>query len=387
MFRAALLTLVISGAACTSGSRETGATAGAPGPDGPPAAVPPPSSADANAPAPSPSGAPTLQPFRAAHVYYDPMDNRRQVYADVDFPAGQWKSVSLQIRLDCPPGGCDRFDRWGYVGVVNGPGPPESITEIARFATPFGGTADWAVDVTPLLPLLGGRKKLVVHIDTWVGPSRPPGAGWLVDVSFTFTPGIPQRTPLQVIPLWDVATFDYGDPAKPVSLGARAVQIPAGASFVELRSLITGHGQGNLQNCAEFCPKVHTYTVGAGLVQRRLWREDCASFCTVVRDPATGSMSCRENPTGAVESVRASRANWCPGATVDPWSIDVTAAARAGTTTTISYSPQQYENTCRPGVPFCQGCALNTRCEYDDGLHTSPKYLHSAVLIVYGSTP
>jgi hypothetical protein len=327
-----------------------------------------------------------VQPFRATHVYYDPMDNRRKVYAEVDLPTGEWKSVSLQLRLACPPGGCDRYDRWGFIGVASGEGLDESITEIARFATPFGGAADWTTDVTELSPLLAARRKLVVQIDTWVGPNRPPGAGWLVDATLTFTPGTAERRPIQVIPLWAVGTAEVGDPANPPTIPARMVQIPAEAASVELRSFVTGHGQGNLQNCAEFCPKVHTYTVGAKSFQRMAWRDDCASFCTLTRLPGSAVQVCQESPTGVVASVRAPRANWCPGALVVPWSFDVTDVARPGASVNVSYAPEPYENTCRPAALVCQGCAFTTSCAYDDSLHTSPNYLHSGLLIVYGPT-
>jgi hypothetical protein len=323
-----------------------------------------------------------VQVFQATHVYFDPMDNQRIVYADLDLPTGQWKTVSLQVHLGCPSGGCDRYDRWGYIGVANGAGMNETDTEIARFATPFGGTVDWTTDVTALSPLLTGHKRLMVQIDTWVGPNRPPGAGWVVDAKLTFTPGTPDRVPIQVIPLWDVTKFDVGDPAQPPAIPARMVAIPAEADAVEIRSFITGHGQGNLQNCGEFCPKMHTYTVGGMNFQKRIWRDDCASFCTLATTPA-GQQYCRESPTGQVASVRAPRANWCPGALVNVWSFDVTAAAKPGTMVNVAYAPEPYENTCRPGAPVCQGCAFNTPCAYDDGLHTAPNYLQSAVLVVY----
>jgi hypothetical protein len=372
-----------SGAAPNTDDAAAGGAGGGGAPDASPAPTSPGTPGDAGIPSGRLDPV-VVEPFKATHVYYVGGDNRRKVYAEVDFPAGQWKSVSLHLHLGCPPGRCDRWDRWGYIGIANGEGMAESITEIARFGTPFGGTADWTVDVSPLLPLLSGHKKVAVQIDTWVGPGNPEGDGWLVDASFTFAPGVSERVPVQVIPLWDVALSEVGDPAKPLSLPARMVQIPPDADAVELRSFITGHGQGNLQNCAEFCPKTHTYLIGETSVQRRLWREDCASFCTLTTDPGSGRQFCKESPTGAIGSVRASRANWCPGALVTPWSVDVTAAAKAtGTSTTISYAPEAYENSCRPGVQTCQGCAFNTGCDYNNSSHTAPKYLQSALLIIY----
>jgi hypothetical protein len=138
---------------------------------------------------------------------------------------------------------------------------------------------------------------------------------------------------------------------------------------VEIRSIITGHGQGNLQNCAEFCPKMHSFRVGGMEFASRIWRDDCATTAV------------RPQPRGA--SPFAPRAGWCPGAAVRPWSVDVTSAVKQGASTTVEYAHEPYENSCRPDAPVCRGCVFNTPCAYDSGLHTPPNYLHSALLIIY----
>jgi hypothetical protein len=320
-----------------------------------------------------PGAAMTIDAFRAAHVYFNgEKDNHRQVEADVDFPtAGPWKAISLHLRLSCPTGKCDVFDRWGYLAVVNGEGMAATYTEILRFVTAYGKGGDWTIDVSALGPLLAGKKKLAVKIDTWVAPGGPYGNGWLVDASFGFAPGKPTRVPVQVIPLWDISTVDVGDPAKPTSasIPARTASVPADASAVELRAFITGHGQGNVQNCAEFCPKNHGFSVEGMQFNTRIWRDDCATTAI------------RPQPGGAAPF--APRAGWCPGATVVPWIVDVTAAIKKGASSAITYSPEPYENACRPEAATCRGCVFNTGCAYDNGLHTAPSYLYSALLVVY----
>ena len=354
-----------------SGTAGAGGAAG----DTPDAAVnPDPGSgnqADAGSPPPPPTEAATVQAFRAAHVYFAGEDNKRRVDAQVAFPqAGPWKSVTLNLRLSCPQGRCDYWDRWAYLAVVNGEGNGESLTEIMRFVTPFRVGANWTADVTALQPLLTGNRKLAVFIDTWVGPNHPQGNGWLVDASFEFEPGQPERVPVAVLPVWDIVGFEVGDPAKATTLPERTLEIPAGASAVELRSFITGHGQGNFQNCAEFCPKTHTYRVGERDFNRRVWRDDC------VRTAVPNQAGTWQYP----------RAGWCPGALVTPWVEDITAAAPPGASTTLRYAPEPYVNTCRSnemGPPVCSGCAPGRVCEYDNGSHTPPNYQQSALLVVY----
>ncbi len=330
--------------------------------DGPGYAEPPP---------PDPT-ATVVEAFKGTYVFFMGMNNQRKVDVEVDFPEkGPWKSVTMKLALTCPqPGGCDFWDRWAYLGVANGADPEAPVTEIMRFATPFRVQATFNADVTALQPLLAGKKRLRIFIDTWVGPGNAQGAGWKVDVSFAFSPGKPARQPIAVIPVWDVSDFEVGEPTKPVdaAVPARMVNIPAEAGAVELRSFITGHGQGNLQNCAEFCAKNHSFTVGGKTFEKRIWRDDCN------RNPVQPQGGTWQYP----------RAGWCPGALAEPWVVDVSAGAPAGAPVKLTYAPEAWENTCRPTSPVCSGCAFRGgMCPYNDSSHTAPKYVHSALLVVY----
>jgi hypothetical protein len=310
--------------------------------------------------------------FAGTHVYFlGKDDNKRTNDANVTFPEmpSLYERITLTLALRCPPvGGCDGWDRRAFLGVVRRDGDKTSVTEIARFVTPYRLGARWTLDVTSLRPLLSGAVTLRVVIDTWVGPGNPAGAGWLVDASFDFKGGVPARTPIAVIPVWDVTQVDVGDPAKPSNMFAppRNVTLPAGATSYEIRSFITGHGQGNAENCAEFCTKSHGFKVGDKMFQRQVWRDDCATTAV-------------PNQAGTWQF---SRAGWCPGATVVPWVENVTAAI-ANAQTTILYGISAYDNGCRPDALTCGGCTLGTTCAFDDGAHTPPLYIMSAVLIAY----
>jgi hypothetical protein len=349
----------------------------APGPSAPPPApatptdpVPPP------APPPSPPtlepvGPPrpgpdaTVTPFSGTHVYFaGGMDNKRIQDATATFPAMPltYQRITLKLALRCPPaGGCDHWDRRGFLGVVRKVDGKDAVIEILRFMTPYRAPASWTVDVTALRPLLSGEVTMRAFIDTWVGPGNASGGGWLVDASFELVGGTPERLPIAVIPLWDEMRFDYGDPAKPVAaaVAPRQPAIPADARAVELRAFITGHGQGNLDNCAEFCRRNHTFRVGESRFSRLLWRDDCA----------------RTGAPGQAGNTRSPRAGWCPGADVLPWVVDVSAAAKPGVT--VSYEVDAYENTCRPDAPVCS-CSS---CPYNNQGHTAPHSLLWGVLI------
>jgi hypothetical protein len=311
----------------------------------------------------------TVTPFDATHFYFAGDDNRRVLDADATFPAeGLYQTITLHLSLDCPAGGCE-FASIGVVTATGQNGEPDTELEIARFITPYKLAGAWDIDVTDLRPLFAGTIKLRGYIDTWVGPGSPYGDGWLLTASFEMIGGVPDRRPVAVVPVWNRTYVVYGDPAKPIAaqLPSAEITLPSGASSFALRSLVTGHGQGNASNCAEFCQRDHTLTAGATAHTELLWRDDCETTAV-------------PNQQG---TWKYARAGWCPGADVRPWVIDVTADLAGGATASFGYDAEAYENTCRPDAAQCAGCTLGTGCEYDGGSHTEPNYQVSTVLIGY----
>lgn len=337
-----------SGAVAGSGSGGTGATGPAPGADA------------------------VVTPFDKTHVFFTGADNQRVVDAQASFPVeGLYEKITLHLSLDCPPGGCDSWDRFATLGLVTEKGQngaPDKVIEIARYITPYKVTAAWDIDVTDLRPLLSGDVTLRAFIDTWVGPGSPYGAGWLVTASFEMKGGAPAKVPVAVLPVWDPTYVVYGDPAKPIEGTVKAydVMLPAASSYA-LRTFITGHGQGNAGNCAEFCKKTHTLTVGGVDHAQPIWRADCATTAV----------------SGQQGTWKYSRAGWCPGADVIPWVLDITPDVNGAASAPVGYKVQDYENTCRPDAATCTGCTLGTGCDYDGGAHTEPNYQLSTVLIAY----
>lgn len=313
----------------------------------------------------------TVVTFDKTHLYFAGADNKRNVDVDATFPStGSYSSIILHLTLECPSGKCDAWDRFGSLGIVTKKGDkPENDTvlEVARFMTPYGVGGTWDYDVTDLRPLLKGPLTLQTFIDTWVGPGSSSGNGWLVTASFEMVGGVPEKEAVAVLPVWTMHSGAYGDPAKPLSTSfvPQKLTPPAGTTSYALRTFVTGHGQGNLENCAEFCAREHTLTVGSTPYTQKIWRTDCATTTA----------------PGQKGTYKLSRAGWCPGADVRVWTVDVTADVKGETT--IGYDVAKYENSCRPGVTTCTGCSLGTGCDYDGGSHTEPVYYVSTVLIAY----
>jgi DNA-binding MarR family transcriptional regulator len=102
--------------------------------------------------------------------------------------------------------------------------------------------------------------------------------------------------------------------------------IPEGTKSTKLVYSTTGHGGGTADaNCIghadEFCKRSHRVFVDGKQAKLVIpWRNDCSNFCTEVSHPRNPSFKiCKENPCGSKASVRAPRANWCPGTTTYPY--------------------------------------------------------------------
>jgi Peptide-N-glycosidase F, C terminal/Peptide-N-glycosidase F, N terminal len=311
----------------------------------------------------------------------------RTVDEQATFPTtGTFSKILMHVTLDCPTtlGGCDHWDRVGSLdlvtqGATTEAGTVETLTELGRFVTPYdilsgvNSPPVWDIDVTELRPLLSGTVTLRAFIDTWVpqGDPKDNGAGWLLSATFEMTGGTPAKIPVAVVPIWTWTTtgreptsIAYGDPTRPISssLPPQSLLLPAGATSFGVRTTITGHGQGNLDDCSEFCSKKHTWTVGTVANTQSIWRTDCTNY------PSSGTY---KNP----------RAGWCPGAAVVPWDFDVTAEVDGGAAATFAYDVEAYVNTCN-GDPDggCVGCTANS-CTIDGADHTSPIYYVSSLLI------
>ena len=326
-----------------------------------------PESTDMSATEPGAGVDTTVNIFTNQLFAFDNSGNRRENTATVDLPtAGTYAKITLHVALTCPSKGCDPYDRVATLGVIQPGGTDagvENITEIGRYVTPFGVAGAWDIDVTDLRPLLSGTVTIHGLIDTWVGN----GQGWLLSASLIYVGGVPANIPVAVLPLpW--SNFNIGDPTQPVSssLPEQTVTLPSGATRAAVRINATGHGQGNLDNCGEFCTLNHTLLIN-NLLEKQfaVWRDDCA------KNPVSP-----QNGTWMYD-----RAGWCPGADVKPITIDL--GPRAGAFQ-VGYAIDSYVNTCSPG-PSCDtsSCTLGTSCDFDGGSHTTPFIEFSALVIAY----
>lgn len=283
----------------------------------------------------------------AAIVSDSSKPNFQAVKADVALHGGSFAEVKLVLALESPcfpfekwqtdkppsgqnwPAACDAFDRNYETWLSNPADPTGTPLELVRAITPFGGPEDTTVDVTDVFndPALaaGAKRSLEVHIATWSdGAGKVSGSAgqWFVTAKLQVTPGVAPRKVVGVVPIVNTNVDEKWMPSDlPLTL-------PAGTTHTHLEYRVTGHGGGaGGAGCIgpneEFCKRSHhVFADAAKLGDLTPWRTDCKANCTLAHSTVLNNDYCTQNPCGDQNSVKAPRANWCPGTMTPPVAWD-----------------------------------------------------------------
>ncbi|MGZ3451643.1 MAG: peptide-N-glycosidase F-related protein [Polyangiales bacterium] len=252
------------------------------------------------------------------------------------FPFDNWKT-------DKPPAGqvwpadCDAFDRNFETSLIDPATPDAPGLEMIRAITPFGGPLTIDEDVTDVFnaPDTKGARQIKVIIPTWsdgAGMVSGSNGGWNVTVKLQVTPGVAPHKVLAAKPLF------YKSVDKTASTQTLPFEVPAGTTSGRVDYRVTGHGGSSSdttcgQPADEFCLRQHHLSVDTKeIASPKPWRSDCKKLCTLT-DNTSGvgpAKYCKENPCGATASVRAPRANWCPGSETPPIQLTDASLAASG---------------------------------------------------------
>ncbi len=271
-------------------------------------------------------------------------------FSNVLLPAdlSGYESILLHIDLDCPAGGCDPWDQTAKISAIT----DEGTFEIARYITPYGkACGPWTVDVTDFKDILAGPVTFQSYIQVW------GSSGWLVTVDLEFVEGDSDFPYHKTSTLWSTDYLVYGDPGISYDLDEVSMTVDDNSEATHIRTTMTGHGQGNTQNAAEFSPKTHQFQLnGAVIDDHFLWKADCAANTC---DDQNGTWLF-------------ARAGWCPGQEVQPYIVN-TDAVSAGDNITLDYELESYINLLNTG--------------YNDGSHTEPHYRIWSYFVERSSQP
>ena len=249
--------------------------------------------------------------------------------------------IKMYLKLDCPSGGCDPWDRYANIMVR------DKITnawfEIGRHITPYGvGNSALArgleFDVTDFKNLLEGNVELRIFVETWVS------SGWIVSLEFDFIPGTPDYKYYKVS---SVIQFN-GNSLGGVPYGGlngnteidldkfdliKSLQIGNNVESAHLRTIITGWGHATPADsdgraCAEWCFRTHNIKI-----------DNSNLFSHYM-----GPIGCSQNPINNQGGNWApDRAGWCPGMTV-PVRIDKFGTDLSNKTMNFEYEFENWTN-------------------------------------------
>ncbi|KAL4646857.1 hypothetical protein GN956_G9578 [Arapaima gigas] len=239
--------------------------------------------------------------------------------ATVDLPLGvtDFDVLQLEVALSCPgkrDETCAAWDHTVQLYICCDKFSPLCGLELGRWITAFHrGTGHWLTDVSPLMPLLNGKKC------TFTMQTAPWAMPWVSGLHLRFShsnqsgDGSDPLRPFKLEPLFKGGTFDhdYNSRYQPVSF-----TVPQATKKVEVYAVITGHGSDD-NGCGEFCVTSHHFLVN-GVFNNSL-----------VFDTAGTALGCTARVgEGAVPNEGGTwlygRAGWCDGLQVNPWKIDVT---------------------------------------------------------------
>ena len=227
--------------------------------------------------------------------------------------------IKMYLRLDCPSGGCDPWDRYANVMVKDK--TTNEWFEIGRHITPYGVdnnalTRGLEFDVTDFKSLLEGNVELRIFVETWVS------SGWIVSLEFDYTPGTPDYKYYKVSNIIQyngnsLGGVPYGGLNGNTEIDLekfdliKSLQFGDNIESAHIRTIVTGWGHATPADsdgraCAEWCFRTHKIKI-----------DNSNLFSHYM-----GPIGCSQNPINNQGGNWApDRAGWCPGMTV-PVRID-----------------------------------------------------------------
>jgi hypothetical protein len=196
--------------------------------------------------------------------------------------------------------------------------------ELGRFISPYAKTFpktfqyDYIYDVTDYMGLMHDSTEFRIQ---YQGYSYGFTATW----DMIMVEGTPARDVIKVENIYN-GGFNYGQATSiEAALIPKTFVVPANASAVKARVIITGHGGENSENCAEFCAKYMYVKLNTNQVAQQLvWKDDCGDNA-IIAQPGTWVYD---------------RANWCPGEKIRNYDYNLNVTASS--TNTIDLDMEEF---------------------------------------------
>ena len=251
------------------------------------------------------------------------------------------ESIKMYIRLECPSGGCDPWDRFANILVKDT--DTNQWYEMARHITPYGvGNSvldrGLEVDVTDFKSMLTGNVELRTYAETWVA------SGWVISLEFDYLAGEPDYKYYQITPVIQfnrnsLSGVPYGGENGNTQLDETKFDLKKSISFganiksAHFRTIISGWGHATPADsdgraCAEWCFRTHKIKI-----------DNANKFSHYM-----GPIGCGSNPISNQGGNWApDRAGWCPGMIV-PVRLDKFDSDMSNSTINFEYYFQPWTN-------------------------------------------
>ena len=251
------------------------------------------------------------------------------------------EGIKMYIRLECPSGGCDPWDRFANILVKNS--NSNQWYEMARHITPYGVgnsqlTRGLEVDVTDFKSLLSGNVELKIYAETWVA------SGWVISLEFDYLAGNPDYKYYQITPVIQfnrnsLSGVPYGGENGNTQLDkekfdlTKTISVGSNIKSAHFRTIISGWGHATPADsdgraCAEWCFRTHKIKIN-----------NVDKFSHYM-----GPIGCGNNPISNQGGNWApDRAGWCPGMVV-PLRLDKFDTDLSNTDINFEYYFQPWTN-------------------------------------------
>jgi hypothetical protein len=251
----------------------------------------------------------------------------REVMLPEDTSAFDTLEVDVEITCDeRNPFACSEWDRIANVQLCADGTACTQKFEIARWITPYWrrGRQRYAMDASPMLGLMraGGAATFYVEL----GPPWERATEWIARVSLRLSSrGGPSAAGAERAFTGGVFDASY-NVREPFTFTP-----PADATRVELVTILSGHGQTEGDDCAEWCDHRHLFSVNGTALPDMRFEGDIGAERGCAAHAADGVIP------GQWGNWAQSRAYWCPGMVVAPMRTDITSLVTLGAPNELDY--------------------------------------------------
>lgn len=249
----------------------------------------------------------------------------RVFFRDVELPDAEtmfdFSHMDVDVEVICRGRApeCSEWDRIALIEICLDDACDERH-EMVRWITPYArpGQRRWIIDASPFLGDLreGGTQRLRITM----GPEWEAATEREVSMSLRLSTS-DEHAAVDVQRAFTGGSFDasYADAHPPFTFS-----VPGTPTRVELVVIVSGHGQTDGDNCAEWCEHEHRFSVNGS-----------SGYLIEFRGEIGSALGCAELASegvvpGQYGNWAPRRAGWCPGFPVAARRFDLTALVGAG---------------------------------------------------------